>query len=63
MFGQAYLLTKGGPGHATRTAIMFIADEGLSQNQMGAAAAMSYVLFACLAIISIVNFRLQREKA
>jgi multiple sugar transport system permease protein len=63
MFGQAYLLTKGGPGHATRTAIMFIADEGLSQNQMGAAAAMSYVLFACLAIISIINFRVQREKA
>jgi multiple sugar transport system permease protein len=63
MFGQAYLLTKGGPGHATRTAIMFIADEGLSQNQMGAAAAMSYVLFACLAIISIINFRFQREKA
>jgi multiple sugar transport system permease protein len=63
MFGQAYLLTKGGPGHATRTAIMFIADEGLSQNQMGAAAAMSYVLFAFLAIISIINFRFQRERA
>jgi multiple sugar transport system permease protein len=59
MFGQSYLLTKGAPGHATRTAIMYIADEGLSQNQMGAASAMSYVLFAVLAIISIINFRLQ----
>jgi multiple sugar transport system permease protein len=63
MFGQSYLLTKGGPGHATRTAVMYIADEGLSQNQMGAAAAMSYVLFAILAIISIINFRLQRERS
>jgi multiple sugar transport system permease protein len=61
MFGQSYLLTKGGPGNATRTAVMYIADQGLSQNQMGAASAMSYVLFLFLAIISIVNFRLQRD--
>lgn len=62
MFGQSFLLTQGGPGTQTRTAIMYIADEGLSQGQMGAASAMSYVLFAILAVISIVNFRLQREK-
>lgn len=62
MFGQSYILTTGGPGHATRTAIMYIADEGLSQNQMGAASAMSYVLFVFLAVISIVNFRLQRDR-
>lgn len=59
MFGQSYLLTQGAPGHTTRTAIMYIANEGLSQNQMGAASAMSYVLFAFLAAISIINFRLQ----
>lgn len=61
MFGQSYIITNGGPGHETRTAIMYIADQGLSQNQMGAASAMSYVLFAFLAIISIINFRLQRD--
>ena len=47
----------------TRTVIMYIADQGLSQGNMGAASAMSYVLFAALAVISIVNFRIQREKA
>lgn len=62
MFGQSYLLTKGGPGNSTRTAIMYIADQGLSQNNMAPAAAMSYVLFAILAVISIINFRLQRER-
>lgn len=62
MFGQSYLLTKGGPGHSTRTAIMYIADQGLSQNNMAPAAAMSYVLFAFLSVISIINFRLQRER-
>lgn len=59
MFGQSYLLTQGAPGTTTRTAIMYIANQGLSQNQMGAASAMSYVLFAFLAIVSIINFRLQ----
>ncbi|MDN3495310.1 sugar ABC transporter permease [Planococcus sp. APC 4015] len=62
MFGQSYLLTKGGPGTETRTVIMYIADQGLSQNNMAPAAAMSYVLFAALAIISVVNFRIQRER-
>jgi multiple sugar transport system permease protein len=63
MFGQSYLLTNGGPGTATRTAIMYIADQGLSQNNMAPAAAMSYILFAILAIVSVINFRLQRERA
>ncbi|MRH28542.1 ABC transporter permease subunit [Microbacterium sp. SYP-A9085] len=63
MFGQSYLLTAGGPGNATRTAIMYIADQGLSQNNMAPASAMSYILFAFLAIISIINFRVQRERA
>ncbi|MBT2503541.1 carbohydrate ABC transporter permease [Curtobacterium sp. ISL-83] len=63
MFGQSYILTNGHPGTQTRTVIMYIADQGLAQGNMGAASAMSYVLFAVLAIISIVNFRLQREKA
>nr|WP_274636345.1 sugar ABC transporter permease [Microbacterium bovistercoris] len=62
MFGQSYLLTAGGPGNATRTAIMYISDQGLSQNNMAPAAAMSYILFAFLAIISIINFRVQRER-
>jgi multiple sugar transport system permease protein len=63
MFGQSYLLTKGAPGTTTRTAIMYIANEGLSQNQMGAASAMSYILFLVLAVISIINFRLQARSA
>ena len=33
-----------------------------SITDMAPAAAMSYVLFAFLAVISIVNFRLQRER-
>ncbi|MDM4762143.1 sugar ABC transporter permease [Galbitalea sp. SE-J8] len=61
MFGQSFLITRGAPGTETRTAIMYIADQGLGQGNMGAAAAMSYILFIILAGVSVLNFRLQRD--
>jgi multiple sugar transport system permease protein len=62
MFGQSYLVTNGGPGDSTRTAIMVMTQEGLRNFQMGTASAMSYVLAFCLALISIINFFLLRER-
>jgi multiple sugar transport system permease protein len=62
MFGQALLITNGGPGDSTRTAIIEITQRGLTQYRMGEAAAMSYVLAVFLGIISLINFYLTREK-
>lgn len=62
VFGQAYLITQGAPGNETRTAIMYIAETGLRQFQMGSAAAMSYVLTFFLALISVVNFVFFRNR-
>ncbi|MEV4636190.1 sugar ABC transporter permease [Actinoplanes sp. NPDC049548] len=62
MFGQAYLITQGAPGVETRTAIMYIAEEGLRSYRMGSAAAMSYLLTLALLLISMVMFRLFRTK-
>ena len=62
MFGQAYLITQGAPGVETRTAIMYIADEGLRGYRMGSAAAMSYFLTLALLLVSVIVFRLFREK-
>jgi multiple sugar transport system permease protein len=62
MFGQAYLITQGAPGVETRTAIMYIAEEGLRSYRMGSAAAMSYVLTLGLLLVSMITFRLFREK-
>ena len=44
MFGQSYLVTNGGPGDSTRTAIMVMTQEGLRSFKMGTASAMSYML-------------------
>jgi multiple sugar transport system permease protein len=62
MFGQALLVTQGGPGDTTKTVLMVIADTGLAQFRMGQATAMSYVLAGCLAVVSLINFALLREK-
>ena len=62
MFGQAYLITQGAPGQETRTAIMYIAEEGLRNFRMGGAAAMSYLLTLALLVVSLIVFRLFREK-
>ncbi|WP_332872893.1 carbohydrate ABC transporter permease [Desertihabitans aurantiacus] len=63
MFGQSYLITQGGPGDSTRTAIIAITELGLSQYRMGQAAAMSYLLAVFLAIVSLINFRLLKERS
>jgi multiple sugar transport system permease protein len=52
MFGQAYLMTQGAPAERTRTAIMFIAEEGFNDFRLGSAAAMSYVLAIFLMALS-----------
>jgi len=62
MFGQAYLITQGGPSNETRTAIMYIAQEGLQNFRMGSAAAMSYILALFLILISILNFKFLNQK-
>jgi multiple sugar transport system permease protein len=62
MFGQSVLVTQGAPGDSTTTALMVIADTGLSQFKMGQATAMSYLLAISLAIVSLVNFALLRER-
>ncbi|WP_437585951.1 carbohydrate ABC transporter permease [Sorangium sp. So ce1000] len=58
MFGQAYLLTGGGPGSETRTIIMYIAEEGFRSFRLGAAAAMSYVQAVLLALVNLGMFLL-----
>lgn len=53
MFGQSFLVTQGSPSNRTRTAIMYIAEEGLGAGRMGGAAAMSYLLTLFLIAISV----------
>jgi multiple sugar transport system permease protein len=62
MFGQSYLMTIGGPGTETRTAIYEIAETGLTAFNSGDASAMSVIFTVFLAAVSLVVFWLFRER-
>lgn len=62
MFGQSWLMTQGGPGTETRTAIYQIADTGLTNFTSGAASAMSTLFTVSLVLVNLVVFALFRER-
>ncbi len=61
-FDEAYVLTAGGPLGATTSISLFIFQEGFQQNQFGYASAGSLVLFAIIAVITVVQLRLRRRE-
>jgi multiple sugar transport system permease protein len=62
LFGQSYIMTQGAPAEKTRSAIMFIAEEGFLDFHLGSAAAMSYVLALFLMALSAGVFFFFRER-
>jgi ABC-type glycerol-3-phosphate transport system permease component len=56
MFGQSFLMTQGGPGTDTRTAIYQIADTGLTNFNSGVASAMSMIFSFFLMVVSLLVF-------
>lgn len=59
VFEQTYIMTQGGPGNATMTLVYQIFLNGFTYLRMGYASAMSFILFAILFLITIVQVRLQ----
>ncbi|AXK31592.1 sugar ABC transporter permease [Streptomyces armeniacus] len=62
VFDQIFLLTKGGPNGATRPVLEYIYDTGFTGYRLGYAAAMSYVFFALLLVLSVGQFKLFARK-
>jgi multiple sugar transport system permease protein len=61
VFEQTYILTKGGPANATLTLSYYIYQNAFQFFKMGYAAAMAYILFAVILVVTLVQFRLQRK--
>ena len=62
VFEQIYLMTAGGPNHATRTSIQYIYDTGFVGLRIGTASAMAYVFMALIIVASIAQFRFFSRK-
>lgn len=61
IFDQPYVLTRGGPGDSTRTAVMVIFESAFQQLQFGRAFAIGIVLTLCIIAITALQFRLSRR--
>ena len=61
VFEQTYVLTKGGPANSTVTLSYYVYQNAFQFFHMGMAAAVSYVLFALLFGVTLLQFRLQRR--
>ena len=61
IFDQPYVLTRGGPGDATRTAVMVIYESAFQQLQFGRASAVGVVLTVLIMLVTAAQFRLSRR--
>ena len=59
-FDEPFVLTDGGPLGATTSASIFLYKEGFRLNQFGYASAGSIVLFAIIAVITLIQLRVRR---
>jgi len=56
-----YLLTQGGPANATLTISFYIFQQAFQWFHMGIGAALAYILFFIIAVVTIIQFRSQRH--
>lgn len=62
LFGQALLMTNGGPNNTSRSIVMYIYDLGFRRWDIGMAAAASQILFLIILAAAIAQFTLSRKK-
>ncbi|MFA5858689.1 MAG: extracellular solute-binding protein [Elusimicrobiota bacterium] len=57
VFTQVYVMTKGGPGYSTFMAIPLIYFSAFDDWEFGIAAAQALVVFVCIVVMSLVQFK------
>ncbi len=61
LFAEPYVMTQGGPLHATLSVVLFMYQEGFRWWHMGFATAVAFVLFVLTLAGTVVQLRTRRE--
>ena len=61
VFDQPYVLTRGGPGDSTRTAVMVIFESAFQRLEFGQASAIGVLLTLIIMAITAAQFRLSKR--
>jgi len=63
LFGQAWLMTRGGPNNLTKPIVLYIYDTAFRRWDLGLGAAASEVLFILILIAAMAQYLVTRNKA
>lgn len=61
LFAEPYVMTQGGPLNSTLSIVLLMYQQGFRWWNMGYSAALAFVLFAFILIVSILQSRLQKR--
>ena len=61
VFNQAYVMTQGGPAHATLFYVLYLFQTAFEHFQMGYACAMALVLFIITLIVSLIQLAMGKK--
>ncbi|GIN57129.1 carbohydrate ABC transporter permease [Lederbergia ruris] len=59
-FEEPFVMTQGGPLNSTNSMALFVYQEGFQYNEFGYGAAASFVLFAIIIVVTIVQFKIRK---
>ena len=61
LFDYVYIMTGGGPMYSTQSIVLYIYQMAFQNFKLGYASSLAYVLFVIIALVTFVQFRLQRR--
>ena len=61
LFAEPYVMTQGGPVHSTLSIVLLMYEQGFRWWNMGYSAAIGFILFGIILIISLLQSRLQKH--
>jgi multiple sugar transport system permease protein len=61
VFDVPFIMTGGGPANATLTVVMYVYQNAFRIQKMGLAAAVSYIIFIAIIILTYINFRVSKK--
>ncbi|MEZ4683855.1 MAG: sugar ABC transporter permease [Caldilineaceae bacterium] len=61
VFGLIYVMTQGGPANATNVYIYYLYQNAFAFGRLGYASAMAWVLFLIIAVITLVQWQMQKR--
>jgi multiple sugar transport system permease protein len=62
VFGEVFVMTKGGPGYATTTIVYHVYRSAFESFRMGYAALIAWILFAIIFVVTLLQWRLARDR-